>query len=118
MQTQKKTSASADAGTASFSHTPRPPYIPAGHQDQRHFSRIGGMLELDIGSNPNDTVLARVYRNATGNTAELRLSTWGDAHNFECSAHMRAEQLTELARQLLDAAHDLQTLPATSGGAA
>jgi hypothetical protein len=115
----KTSSNSADTCTAtSFSHTPRPPNVPASHPNHHYFSHRKGELDLTIERSERGVVTARVLRYMTKDTAMLQLRTLGVSHDFECTAFMSADQLTELARQLLDAAHDLQTLPASAGDAA
>jgi hypothetical protein len=110
---------SADAGTAAtFTHTPCPPNVPASHPNHHYFSRRNGDLDLHIERSERGVVTARVLRYMTKDTAMLQLRTMGVSHDFECNVFLSADQLTELARQLLDAAHDLQTLPASAGDAA
>jgi hypothetical protein len=92
-----------------FTHEPAAPSVPADHPTQRYF--CGEQVAL-CGSRWVSDV-ARVYRFAGDAAARLDLRT---PFNGKCHAEVTADltppELRELARRLLDAAHDIETEPA------
>ena len=75
-----------------FTHTPRLPEIPTGHEQQRYFIRH---------------LVRDVMRWGQKDTAQITLeSTDGLISHTQ---YLKANECEELARALLDAAHDLRT---------
>lgn len=95
-------------------YTPRPAHTPdrAEHSFQRRYgpdshSAHGLNLSAERESRPEVTV----YRDGTTDLAELQvgLGLWCTA---KIEVQMTPSELRELAARLLDAAHDIETLPA------
>lgn len=95
-------------------HTPRPAHVAerAEYSYQRRFgadshSAHGLQLSSERESRPEVTV----YRDGTTDLAELQvdLGLWCKA---SIQVQMTPVELRELAARLLDAAHDIETLPA------
>lgn len=100
----------AQQGTST--HTARPAQVLIGeHRNQRRFgpSELAAFnlkLESDGGK-----CTAQVYRDSADDVAELslRLGLWTEAR---FTARLTPTEPRELAARLLDAAHDIETLPA------
>lgn len=101
---------------APFTHYPRPAIVAdtEGCHDQRRF---GSDLELSL-SNGTTRVSAEVLRFATRDTAKLCLRIGVIKAIMQVQA--TPAEMRELAARLIDAAHDIDTFPATAleGGAA
>ena len=100
-----------------FAHQPVAPWVPknAEHCNQRYFSRGDGCSSLIF-----EGVTLQALRWADKDEAiiSLRVDVGGSCARVD--AHCTAAELREIAARLLDAAHDLDTLPARvlMGGAA
>lgn len=84
-----------------FTHTPAPPEEPASHPNQRWFLR-----GLSQGNN------CSVYRAAEASVAQLGIRMIERSGTVLLDANLTADQCEQLARALLDAAHDLRSHPA------
>lgn len=93
----------------SFVHTPRPALIGTTHPNQRYFS-FGNHHRYEVRSRYTPAELY-VLRFANGDHASLnvRLSGFGSI-----DIEMTPFELQELARALIDAAHDLETVAAVA----
>lgn len=87
--------------TQQFTHTPAPPMVPASHPNQRWFLR---------GVSQGNT--CSVFRATEMAVAELGIHAVEKRHAFNIDAYLTADQCEQLARALIDAAHDLRTNPA------
>lgn len=121
---------------AAFVHVPYPPYVheSAEYSDQRYFSRNNSNFALKTkgGMKPEGTWSrggeyfrteseVDVYRNAKDDTVDLRIEQAVGNNRATVSIACTAAELREIANRLLDAAHDLDTLPSrvlAQGGAA
>lgn len=95
-------------------HTPRPAHVSkkAEYRFQRRYgadehSSFGLRPVTDLGYHPTVTV----YRDGTTNTAELQV-TLGLGTSASVDVLLTPPELRELAACLLDAAHDIESLPA------
>lgn len=113
MQTTTDTHRAAVA--TAFSHHARPPILPAEkeHAWQRSFGDASDVAGYTIDLITDDTQHPgiTVMRDARKNVAELevRIGIWTCA---SITARLTPAELRELAARLLDAAHDIETLPA------
>lgn len=111
----------AQAQPAPFTHTPRPAVADASgpYAYQRRFGRSKWEAHRGVLCAGDHYSAASVFRSAADGVAELRvevgfLPSGGSA---ELRMQLGAAGLRELARCLIDAAHDLDTLPATAKAA-
>ncbi len=102
---------------STFTHTPRPAIVPTteGHTTQRRFGP--GKFPCDYNLRPADREACAmgaslvVYRDGECDLAEVTISL-GTYTNASITARLNLAELRELAACLLDAAHDIETLPA------
>lgn len=78
-------------------------YGPPGYEGSSHPSRL-------ITTSDRDRAQFEVYRDATHDVAEVEI-TIGTFTAASIILRMTAEELREAAARLLDAAHDIETLP-------
>lgn len=90
---------------ANFPHEPRAPELSADHPTQRYF--LGSDGERWVGE------VVRVMRFADDTTAHVDVRTAYGKSRAEVTAFLTAAELREFASRLLDAAHDLESFPAT-----
>lgn len=92
---------------APFTHTPRPAWVPEGeHANQRRYGRTldaayDGVLD------PSGQCRASVFRVAGALRAEVRVTLYSALGKAEAMLPLAAPALRELARCLIDAAHDI-----------
>ena len=89
----------------SFVHMPRPPYIGTKDPNQR-YSRIGIGHRYRVASQYSPAEIC-VLRFADQDYASLHMRLGGFG---SISIEMSPQELRELARALIDAAHDLETV--------
>ena len=110
--------ASADAGTR------LPPHVPAApHHNQRYFNRDDSTRRSSSIRPPRSAVgqgEIKVWRYAEDDKANLCIEVRVGQLSSEICVDLTAQELRNLADRLLDAAHDLESNPASSlaGGAA
>lgn len=115
--------------TATFTHTPRPAIVPANPEygDQRRYGSGDCALSYKLypgrrGAKSMHTEL-EVFRYGDSDLAEV-IVTIGYHTGATIRAELNADELRDLAARLIDAAHDIETFPATvlaraeQGGAA
>lgn len=105
-----------------FTHQPMAPFVPkeAAHCRQRYFSRGDETRAVALDSNKTPGGWGRssqyaevnVFRWGDKDVAELSLRTGSDRIDCTATVMCTAVELREIAARLLDAAHDLDTLPA------
>ena len=101
----------SSAGT--FTHTPRPAYVPEGYREQRYFGadRHAATCGMPNNSGHRDAT-ARVSVERIGHmpgAARLAVrSTRIEGAEFAFAITLRPDQLRELARCLIDAAADIE----------
>ena len=95
----------------SAAHTPRPAIVPPAHADQRYYAESGPGSGVYAVPPYTDRPLARVFRYATDDTAELSISL---GVSFEAAAQFTPADLRRIASDLLDAAHDIEQHPAAT----
>lgn len=102
-----------------FVHVPRAPVLPpeARYADQRYFCHPGSksptaLLTGDKGDALVAAAGARVFRSAYCDRAELSFLCSSPMSSIEARLDFGPDALEELARRLVDAAHDLRTRPA------
>lgn len=95
-----------------FVHQPHAPWVPeeAQHKEQRSFSR--GHENRGVHLADHDASV-RVFRWADSDHARLIIETRSKCSTTETMARCTAAELREIAARLLDAAHDLDTYPAS-----
>lgn len=117
------------AAEGTFTHAPRPAIVPteAKHAWQRRFGP--GATVGDYKINPADREARamrcelKVFRDGNCDIAEVRISL-GLYTTAQITARLSPTELRELAARLIDAAHDIEALPADAlaraqeGGAA
>lgn len=91
-QQREQIGGGAAVNTAKFTHTPQPPQIIEGYGDMRYFIRHSDR---------------RVLRFANENHAKIMVESVDGMARL--TQHLMASECEELARALLDAAHDLRT---------
>ncbi len=118
-----------DLPPSTFTHTPRPAILPssAAYSYQRRFGPgvKTGNYSLEPWSAEGSAMSTRihVYRDAGCDVAEVSIGL-GVFTCAEITARLSAAELRDLAARLVDAAHDIDTLPAAvlaqaqKGGAA
>lgn len=117
MQPTPNAHACTQPAPGNFTHTPRPAIVPTreGHTTQRRFG--SGKSYRDYNLQPADREARavnsslEVYRDSECDLAEVTLSLG----NYTCAsitARLNPAELRELAARLIDAAHDIDTLPA------
>ena len=103
------------AGT--FTHTPRPALIPASHPQLRRFGADKETLDYKLKCSSKTArpmqAEARVLRDGERDAAELTLKL-GLYTNAEITVELTPDELRDLARRLIDAAHDLEAHPAAA----
>lgn len=112
-----------------FTHTPRPAITPADarHAWQRRFGAsdksLGYKLKPAGREAASMNAELEVFRDASCDLAEVRIAL-GLFTAAQITARLTADELRDLAARLIDAAHDIDTLPAAvlaraqEGGAA
>lgn len=96
-----------------WTHTPRRPREPQpGHEDQHWFDSARNYI-VSTALTPYSDDGARVMRWATRDVANLRLNVETGTMSAELSMDLTPAALRELAQRLLDAAHDIDTHPAS-----
>ena len=103
-----------------FTHTPRPAIVPVSHPSQRYFGENSHDATCGILNNRGvHDATASVYVTRIGHmpdAASLEVTSYCiDSASFSFSVKLRADQLRELARCLLDAASDIEAHPAQGG---
>ncbi len=105
----------AQPGT--FTYTPRPAITTdsAGCEWQRRFGNADEVLGYQLTASTDKHALAAIdlLRDAGTNVADLRMNIgcWTSA---SMTVRLTSPELRELAARLLDAAHDIETLPAAA----
>lgn len=117
--------ATPQPSSATEAWAPVAPYIPSNpdHKDQRYFSRSGNNHSLELASGTehefvhagyvNACADVKLYRNARYNTADLTLVVRVNGSKAETTVECTAAELRAIAYRLLDAAHDIDTHPAS-----
>lgn len=102
---------------SAVSHTPRPPYVPqsVGHAWQRRFGASDTQLGMPVRHDCNQPFVCsiEVFRDAEEDAAELNVEM-GLHTRARIGVRLNAGELRDLAARLLDAAHDIETLPAAT----
>lgn len=103
----------ADLDDGTFTHRPRAPEISARYPDQRYFAHAPGRgaSGLSVSRMPPSWrgSIVTVYRDAHQDHAELGINLMYVA---KIDLPLTADELRAVACMCLDAAHDLDTLPA------
>jgi hypothetical protein len=103
------------AGT--FTHTPRPALIPVAHQEIRRFGTgektLDYQLECSSESAQRMRAEIRTLRDAERDVADLRIKL-GNYTNAEITVELTADEMRDVARRLIDAAHDIEAHPAAA----
>lgn len=102
-----------------FTHAPRAPMAPleSAHQHQRYFGWQRNSVIARFGRTMPESAMAvptsvNVYRDAREHHAELRIRIWGC--DTGAQTYLTPAELRELARELIDAAHDIESAPISS----
>lgn len=100
-----------ESAAPQYVHQPRAPWVPeeAKYQHQRSFTHGDENLAVRLA---DYTTSVKVFRWADVDYVRLILATNNKYNTTETVVHLTAEELREIAARLLDAAHDLETLPA------
>lgn len=100
---------------STFTHTPRPAITTdtPGHEWQRRFGNAAETCgyELAPSTDRSTHVSIDLFRDAATDVTALRLNI-GLWTNASMSVRLTPAELRELAARLIDAAHDIETLPA------
>ena len=96
---------------STFTHTPRPPCVCTGrYANQRRFGPPGKFSNEHPQPLTHGETTLGVYRDAERQVAELEINV---ASIASIGIELTPTKLRELAARLLDAAHDIETNPAT-----
>ena len=99
---------------STFTHTPRPAITTdrPGSTWQRRFGNASDPLGYELtASTDRERATIDLLRDATTNVTEMRLNI-GIFTAASMSVRLTCDELRELAARLIDAAHDIETLPA------
>ena len=104
-----------ERGATVFTHEPRPAHSPTSEPAawQRRYGANRDSAYEGVESLDNGMAVVEVFRDSGKNEAELRVVlNPGTGSNMHIKALLSATALRELARRLIDAAHDIEAHPA------
>lgn len=100
---------------STFTHTPRPAITSdsPGCEWQRRFGNAAETCGYELSPSTDESTRASIdlLRDAATNVTALRMNI-GIWTNASMSVRLTPAELRELAARLIDAAHDIETLPA------
>lgn len=105
------------ATTTPFTHTPRPALVPsdANHAWQRRYGAGAPVLDYSLQPAAREArameASLEVFRDGGSDLAEVRVAL-GIFTGAQITVRLSADELRDLAVRLIDAAHDIDTLPA------